>query len=326
MSAPMADIIADIEASFAASLHRLSGIGNGQANRPRLGLAVSGGADSLALLLLAHRYCPGAFMVATVDHGLRREAADEAAYVAQLCKERDIPHAILSPETPIVGNLQSSARQARYDLLGQWADQNGLQWIATAHHADDQLETLLMRIFRGSGIAGLSGIRETYGRVIRPLLGFTKNQLIEYCEANGVIPCDDPSNKNDNFDRVRFRNWLATAPSTLDARRVSRTVGALSDAHTALEWTVAQIATERLSYTDDGQVSLDTQGLPRELTRRLLIRALQAVDPMIDPRGETTDRALRALADGETLTIGNILCRGGAIWHFQPAPERRQNH
>ncbi|MFN7323954.1 MAG: hypothetical protein ACK5SM_04325 [Sphingomonadales bacterium] len=76
----------------------------------------------------------------------------------------------------------------------------------------------------------------------------------------------------------------------------------------------------------DGKVHLDPQGLPPEFVRRLLILALQAVDPALDPRGSTTDRALAALAAGETLTIGNILCRGGPIWHFQPAPERRQNH
>ncbi|MEY4869132.1 MAG: tRNA lysidine(34) synthetase TilS, partial [Pseudomonadota bacterium] len=141
-----------------------------------------------------------------------------------------------------------------------------------------------------------------------------------------VAPCDDPSNSNTDFDRVQFRNWLASAPSTLDARRTARTVAALSDAHTALEWAAAQIANDRLVRPSDGKVRLDPQGLPSELVRRLLILALQAVDPAIDPRGSTTDRALAALAAGETLTIGNILCRGGPIWHFQPAPERRQNH
>lgn len=326
MAAPMARSNAEIEAGFAAKLHRLTGIETGGAEQPRLGLAVSGGPDSLALLLIAHTQFPGAFRVATIDHRLRPEAAEEAAYVARICKERGVDHAILSPEQPITGNLQSAARDVRYALLAQWADDNGLDWIATAHHADDQLETLLMRIARGSGIAGLSGVRETNGRIIRPLLGVTKKELVAYCAAHGVVPCDDPSNSNTDFDRVQFRNWLASAPSTLDARRTARTVAALSGAHMALEWAAAQIANDRLVRPGDGKVRLDPQGLPSEFVRRLLILALQAVDPAIDPRGSTTDRALAALAAGETLTIGNILCRGGPIWHFQPAPERRQNH
>jgi tRNA(Ile)-lysidine synthase len=320
----MAGSSRDIEALFAASVRRLTDNGMTSVLKPRLGLAVSGGPDSLTLMLLSSKTFPDSVRAATVDHGLRPEAADEAAYVASLCAERGIPHDILKPATPITGNLQSAAREARYRLLEQWADEHELDWIATAHHADDQLETLLMRIARGSGLAGLSSIREKNGRIIRPLLGLTKAELIDSCAVEDVVPCDDPSNANIEFDRVQIREWLQSAPALLDSRRVARTVGAVAEAHVALEWTAEQLAPQRIAKHRDGAATLDPQGLPAELLRRLLIRALQKVDPAIDPRGTTTDRALEALNSGQKITVGDILCTGGAIWRFEIAPQRRQ--
>ena len=290
---------------------------------PRIGLAVSGGPDSLALLLLAHAAFPKAIMAATVDHGLRPEAADEADFVANLCAERGIAHTILKPEKPITGNIQSAAREARYQLLHGWADANDLHWIATAHHADDQLETLLMRIARGSGIAGLSGIRERNGRIIRPLLDFTKAQLIKTCEDDGITPCQDPSNANEDFDRVQIRNWLRSAPPLLNAARVTRTVAALRKSHEALEWMAAKLEPARLATTGNLGATLDPSGLPIELVRRLLIRALQSQDAQIEPRGDTIDRALETLQSGGKMTIGDLLCTGGTLWRIEPAPPRK---
>lgn len=293
---------------------------------PSIGLAVSGGPDSLALLLLAHAACPKAIMAATVDHGLRPEAADEADFVASLCAERGIAHTILKPKKPIAGNIQSAAREARYRLLLDWADANDLHWIATAHHADDQLETLLMRIARGSGIAGLSGIRDRNGRIIRPLLDFTKAQLIKTCEDADIRPCEDPSNANEDFDRVQIRNWLRSAPPLLNAGRVTRTVTALRQSHEALEWIAAKLEPERLATTENLGATLDPSGLPIELVRRLLIRALQSQDGQIEPRGDTIDRALETLQSGGKMTIGDLLCTGGTLWRIERAPPRKQNH
>ena len=311
---------------FVDSVCRLTGGNPAMLDLPRIGLAVSGGPDSLALLLLAHAAFPKAIMAATVDHGLRPEAADEADFVANLCAERGIAHTILKPEKPITGSIQSAAREARYLLLHGWADANDLHWIATAHHADDQLETLLMRIARGSGIAGLSGIRERNGRIIRPLLDFTKAQLIKTCEDDGITPCQDPSNANEDFDRVQIRNWLRSAPPLLNAARVTRTVAALRKSHEALEWMAAKLEPERLATTGNLGATLDPSGLPIELVRRLLIRALQSQDAQIEPRGDTIDRALETLQSGGKMTIGDLLCTGGTLWRIEPAPPRKQNH
>jgi tRNA(Ile)-lysidine synthase len=311
---------------FADSLCRLTGGDPAMLDLPEIGLAVSGGPDSLALMLLAHKAFPRAISVATVDHGLRPEAAEEAAYVARLCTERGIAHSILKPATPITGNIQSAAREARYQLLHDWADTQGLKWIATAHHADDQLETLLMRIARGSGIAGLSAIRESNGRIVRPLLGFTKAQLVEVCKEAGVAPCEDPSNTNDDYDRVQVRKWLESAPPLIDASRIARTVTALREAHDALEWMAAKLEPERIAVVERRGTTFDPAGLPPEIVRRLLIRALQSQDASIAPRGDTIDRALETLKTGGRLTIGDLLCTGGTLWRIEPAPPRKQNH
>ncbi|HNJ46834.1 MAG TPA: tRNA lysidine(34) synthetase TilS, partial [Novosphingobium sp.] len=147
----------------------------------RLGLAVSGGPDSLALLLLAHAAMPERIAAATVDHGLRVEAADEAAMVARLCGELGVPHATLRV-TVDEGNVQSNARTARYAALADWMERDGLGALATAHHADDQAETLLMRLARGSGLDGLAampGVTHLAGvKLVRPLLGVPKARLL----------------------------------------------------------------------------------------------------------------------------------------------------
>jgi tRNA(Ile)-lysidine synthase len=285
-------------------------------------LAVSGGPDSLALLLLAHEAMPQHIAAATVDHGLRSEARDEAEYVAEICRQRGISHQILQPEAPIIGNIQAAARAARYALLEAAADGLGCGHIATAHHADDQLETMLMRLARGSGVDGLAGIREHNGRIIRPVLAFTKTELARLCTSAGVEPVSDPSNDNADFDRVAMRQWLATAPNPLNPARAVRSASALADVTGALEWMTATLADERIGVCAD-EIQLKIKDLPFELQRRLLLNALRKITPDIEPRGDALERTLADLMAGNTVTLGNILCVGGMIWRLTPAPPRR---
>jgi|SRR5690606_20749613 len=207
----------------------------------KLGLAVSGGPDSMAMLLFAEAAIPGQFDVATVDHGLRPESADECAMVAQVCAERGIACEILRVQVR-EGNLQMSARDARYSALGGWAGMRELTAIATAHHADDQAETLLMRLNRGSGVAGLAGVRERSWlyelgvdvAVIRPLLSFRRRDLEQLVNASGMDVARDPSNLDDHFDRVRIRKALAEA-GWLNPLAISRSASHLAEADEALE-------------------------------------------------------------------------------------------
>ena len=263
------------------------------------GLAVSGGPDSVAMLLLAHAAFPGQVEGATCDHGLRTESADEACFVASLCVERDIPHATLTLDLPKTGNVSSNARTARYAALDQWRQTRGLDHILTAHHADDQLETVIMRLNRGAGVGGLAGIRAVNGHVIRPLLGWRRSELAAVVVAAGIVPVDDPSNRDDRYDRARLRKALAES-DWLDPLAVTRSAAACAEA-------------------DDALNGLDD----RELTRRRVLGELRLVHADLTPRGDQLDALITNLRSGRTTTLGNVLCTGGENWTFKPAPRRR---
>ncbi|MDI9848016.1 tRNA lysidine(34) synthetase TilS [Rhodoblastus sp. 17X3] len=182
-------------------------------------MAVSGGPDSLALMHLAARWrdAGGSFPlhVATVDHGLRPDAGAEAAQVGRWASALGLPHETLvwRGDKPASG-LQERAREARYALLFAHARAIGAKAVVTAHHADDQWETILIRLARGSGLAGLAGMaREQVfpqGRLLRPLLDAPKQALIDLCRARGQDFFTDPANANPAFDRAR---WRAAAPA-----------------------------------------------------------------------------------------------------------------
>lgn len=298
-------------------------LGNlGVGDDDRIMLAISGGPDSLALLLLANEAAAPRICAATVDHQLRPEAADEAAFVHKLCEKMGVRHVTLTPVKKIKGNIQSAARAARYDLLAKAADDNGCPFIATAHHGDDQIETMLMRLARGSGVDGLTAIRPRNGRIIRPLLGFSKSELEDICASAGLEPVRDPSNDDADFDRVAMRQWLAQSPHPFDIDRANRTARALGEAAEALAWVADDLSGQRICR-EDTEIQCNGENLPRDLKRRLLLRSLALLDPDLEPRGDAIDRLLSDLDAGRTSMIGNILCKGGAVWSFSIAPPRR---
>jgi len=291
---------------------------------PAFGVAVSGGPDSLALLLLAAAAFPGQVEAATVDHGLRPEAAGEAAFVGELCAARGIAHATLTGPA-IQGNIQAGARALRYHLLGDWTRARGLAFIVTAHHQDDQAETLLMRLQRGAGLAGLAGIRpraEIDGlKVLRPLLGWRRAELAEIVAGADIVPVEDPGNRDDRFDRARLRRQLAGA-DWLDAAALARSAAALGEAEEALDWTVEQLIAGRTQDAQGG-LTFDATDLPAELRRRVLIRLLALLVPAEPPRGEAVQRLLAALEAGETATLAGVRCEGGQVWRLGPEGARR---
>ncbi len=290
----------------------------GVPDRLPLGVAVSGGPDSLAMLLLAIEARPGRVRAATVDHQLRPEARHEAEQVAAICAERDIPHDILTVQ--VEGNVQAGARTARYAALEGWCTDHGLAWLATAHHADDQAETLLMRLARGSGLSGLAGIRRTRSlgssvTLIRPLLDWRKAELEAVVEAAGLEPVRDPGNTDPRYDRSRMRAFLAEA-RWLDPARIAATAGYLAEAAAALEWAAGAAAAARL----DGN-SLDPHGLPPELLRRLMLRLFAGHGEA--PRGPELDRLIQSLQRGRAATLGRLKVTPGERWTVSPAPPRR---
>lgn len=311
----------DLVARFKRSLDALTG-----APIERLGIAVSGGPDSLALLLLAHAALPDRVEAATVDHGLRPESRDEALYVGEICAGLVCPHTILPVAVPNgPAGLQAEARRARYEALAGWAAERGIFVLATAHHADDQAETLLMRLRRGSGVTGLSGVRarriEGDLSVVRPLLGWTKAELVRVVEEAMIEPIEDPSNRDPRFDRTEARSLLGRTP-WLEPAALARSAAALAEAEEALAWSAERLWRDRV-LRDGETLTVDPSGLPPEHRRRLLARALREFGAA-SPRGGDIVRLLARLDADETATLAGIKCIGGPLWHFTAAPPRRK--
>jgi len=254
-------------------------VGDRAVRHGRFGIAVSGGPDSLALLLVAHAALGNRIAAATVDHRLRPEAEDEARYVAEVCAARGIAHAILVADRPIDGNIQSAARALRYRLLDTWRIDHGLDFVLTAHHADDQLETVIMRLNRSSGVAGLAGIRARNGSIVRPVLGWQRIELGDILAEADLPFVDDPSNRDHRYDRARLRAALADA-DWLDPRAVAKSAALLGEASEAIEWMTAQRL--RSALVDDGGVAtLAYRGEPHALWHRMVLSALERAQPGI---------------------------------------------
>lgn len=292
----------------------------------KLGVAVSGGPDSVALLLLAHTARRGAVEAATVDHGLRAQSAGEARWVGELCRSLGVPHQTLRVDVA-AGNLQSNAREARYHALDRWLDRRGLAALTTAHHVDDQAETLLMRLNRGSGLAGLVGVRPC-GTVpggsaclLRPLLGWRKAELEELVRAAGIEPIADPSNREIRFDRVRIRQAMAGA-GWLDPLALARSAALLGEAEAALERVVAQTYTEQVTRAQDGFrfAVAQTDYIRLEVVRRIFAEMGYA------PARSEIARLVARLNAGENASLAGVLAvpsSGGECWTFRPEPPRR---
>lgn len=292
----------------------------------RIGVAVSGGPDSLALLLLAASAYPDRVEAATIDHGLRPESAAEAIHVAGICARLGIPHSIIPVEVARGGEgLQGEARRARYAALRDWAEERGIGAICTAHHADDQAETILMRLQRGAGLSGLSGVRPVRPQgerllIVRPLLGWTRAELAQVVERSGVPAVDDPSNHDLRFNRVTMRRFLESNPD-FDPLRLTRSARAIGEADEALDWAVQEIWSSRVRE-EAGKLLFNPAGLPTELLRRMLVRILATFGGP-PPRGEEVQSLAVRLTSGQTATLAEVKCTGGADWRFEHAPPRR---
>jgi tRNA(Ile)-lysidine synthase len=217
------------------------------ADRSSIAAAVSGGADSLALMWMLHRWrsarATGPLIwVMTVDHRLRPSSAAEAAGVAALAKRYGMRNRILKWDGPKPATgIEEAAREARYRLLCRAADRTGIGDLLTAHHRDDQVETVLMRLGRGSGLTGLAGMRgaralSTKVTLHRPLLGIAKARLAATANAAGLEPVDDESNEDERFQRPRIRRVMPVLDlAGLDADQIARSAMRLARADDAVE-------------------------------------------------------------------------------------------
>ena len=255
----------------------------------KIGLAVSGGGDSMALLYLMHEWASQnhqKLYVATVDHGLRKESASEAKIVETECKKLNIECKILKWNGwNKVGNLLDAARNARNELIGEWADELRLNSVATGHTADDQAETFLLRLARGSGVDGLSGMAPFgYKKAMlwfRPILAYRRSDLRAFLSYKGIKWVDDPSNEDTRFERIKMRqaqNMLDNLGLTVD--RLVETADKMATARSALELLTKRCAENVTSLTILGTVKLDVKAfslLPLELRYRLIAHVLKWV-------------------------------------------------
>lgn len=280
-----------------------------------LGVAVSGGSDSLALLtlLIDWREAGGpALSAVTVDHGLRPEAADEAAEVARFCAARDVPHTTLRWQGwEGRGNLSDQARRARYRLIAGWARDVGIGCVALGHTINDLAETFVMRLARSAGVDGLAAMAQRWEQdgitFARPVLGMGREKLREVLRARGLSWADDPTNYDPAYERVRARRVLAAlAPLGIDAEKLAAVAANLSDVRDALDVQLAEAAA-RIARIEAGDVVIDRpalMALPVEIARRLLREVLMWIGGGdYPPRGAALTRALEQVGAGKGLTL-----------------------
>jgi tRNA(Ile)-lysidine synthase len=263
-------------------------------NATNIAVAVSGGGDSMALTLLLKKWCDEnnvSLTALTINHGLRDTSGQEAEQVGKWIADRDIEHHILHWEgDKPKSNIQDEARSARYRILGNWCVKNKVNDLVVAHHLDDQAETFLIRLFRGSGIDGLSAMdvssslplnAGTQVSVHRPLLTVPKKRLIAFLEKKGHTWIEDPSNYQDRYTRIKVRNLLSdTEIEGLNADRMAATADRMRRVKSLLDELTDSaeskyVTFDKLCFATLNQSFADE--LHEEIALRLLSRCLKKV-------------------------------------------------
>lgn len=319
----------DLARQVRASLDRLAG------NFPALGIAVSGGGDSTALMHFTAEWADQRrIMVATVDHDLRPDSADEAQKVARAANLLGFQHdTLLWNHIHAKGNLQANARQARLKLLSAWARQHDLHAVLLGHTCDDQAETVAMRLARGAGVDGLAGMaecRESDGvHWIRPMLKIRRAELREWLKGRSIAWIDDPSNQNEDFDRIRIRN--AISAFGVEPESLSQSADHIREARDVLAHYSAEVATGAAAR--NGSLFLPAEPFhkaPAEIRRRLLIAGCRWVTGAgYPPRRDATLYAVNAVTDGSRVTLDGTLIeqRNGHICFYrEPVAAFRAPH
>lgn len=258
-------------------------------HQPVIATAVSGGCDSMALLLLAKKWMEargGKVVALTVDHGLRQNSHEEALQVGKWLAQHRIDHVILpwKGEKPS-SNIQAEARKARYHLLTEWCRAHHILHLLVAHHADDQAETVMLRLMRGSGADGLAAMPSCTAvngiRLLRPLLPLDKRKLQNVLKDAGWLWVEDPSNTNEQFDRVKCRNWLASQENPeLISTRLFNTASQMGRVREILEKETALAMVRYGAIYPEGYATLAPEALrtlPEETGLRLLAALLRTI-------------------------------------------------
>ncbi|MBM3467944.1 MAG: tRNA lysidine(34) synthetase TilS [Alphaproteobacteria bacterium] len=287
---------------------------------PIIAVATSGGPDSLALALLAHQWATargGKAIALTVDHQLRKESRQEAEQVKAWMTSHAIEHHILTwvrldDQKKLESAIQATARQVRYQLLGDWCKENETKYLLTAHHAQDQLETFMIRLAKGSGLKGLTGIqaevRTDFGRILRPLLQIDPECLKETLRTLKQDFIQDPSNENRDFTRIRWRKLLPSlAGEGLTPTSLQETLERLNDAQKLIDQYMDIVLSRYICVYPQGYATLQKDIFQESVegVEEAFKRILATIGTRNYPvRRKALREAIEALKTGKSMTLG----------------------
>ncbi len=299
-------------------------------SRPHFAAAVSGGADSLALAVLADRWIRargGRVTALTLDHGLRPTSADEARRVGTWLGRRGIAHRILQwPGAKPLSAIQAHARDARHAILGEWCRAAGVLHLLFAHQRDDQAETLLLRLAGGSGPDGLAGmsalVERPEARILRPLLGVSRRALEIFLADLGQEWIEDPSNRDPRFARVRVREALpAFAVQGMTVETLAAAARRFANVRIALEAATAGLLARAARVHPAGFAVLSFSEFrlaPAEIAARALARALAAVGGRIHPPAIEKAARILGMVSARPEGSGNVAALAGCVIERRP--------
>ena len=297
--------------------------------RKDFAVAVSGGPDSLALVLLSEQYAKEnglKLTVLSVDHSLRPDSKDEIKWVEKLMRRKKTKFACLKlkgkkPDS----NIMAYAREQRYDLLTQYCKKSKIPYLLTAHHLDDEIENFLMRLIRGSGIKGLSSSRASFKHkksgvnIVRPLLSFSKKSLIKYLSLTKQNYVVDPTNKDTRFDRSRIRVLTTKLISEgLSKSRFSNVIDNLKKAESAIESSLSGYGKNLIQIRDKSSLTISIKDfikIPEEIQFRLFVKIVEYISKKKQkPRAKSISNLMKKIIrrDFKSMTVhGCIFAKEG---------------
>ena len=271
---------------------RICGLFSSYINHDRIALAVSGGRDSMALMYLVYRWKAHLALnieieVLTVNHNLRKAAEDECGFVQKIAKNYGFKHKVLIWEHEHVEtSIQEKARKARYQLMLDYVREENIDTILTAHTSDDNIETFIMRLAKGSGLDGLKSInviRHADGiQIERPLLSLSRSLTTEILRSTGNEWLDDPTNEDERFERVKIRNNISSLSSlNISSGNLTKTIQRLTRAHESISFFTNLVSQELVELSELGHADVNFDKLrnyPKEIILRVLAKALTDIN------------------------------------------------
>jgi len=294
-----------------------------------IGVGVSGGGDSLALLLLSAEWAQNtnrSLKAVTIDHGLRPGSSLECDHVKRISDELCIQHTTLKWLTKPIGNLQNAARNARHELLLEWTNKQKLSVVLLGHTLDDNAETIIIKLIRGSGVDGLAGIEKNKNinglNIFRPLINISRDDLRRYLQVKKVTWIDEPSNFDERFERIKVRNFLPSLSDIgLTSKKLVKLASHMSRAKEALNWHVSNFARQHVQQTIWGDLSINFDEfikIPREYQFRLLSSGLRWISGKVHkPRFQSLERLLNAITSrklGKSMTLMGCIIKYDGNW------------